>query len=110
MDDLSAPVTVLAPAAHACFATTYAPVWGVNIEVPKGMFDEALKHSDAIQFAYQTGRLDLVTVILAIITVLLALGAFVGFWLIRGAAMRAARLELATELPKVLSANPEFIS
>lgn len=46
---------------------------------------------DALVVAHETGRLDLITVLLAAITVLLALGAIYAFFDVRRASKRVAR-------------------
>jgi hypothetical protein len=54
---------------------------------------EAVNKADAIQLAAELGRLDIVSILLACFGILLAIFAVGGFWLIRGAAINAAKNE-----------------
>lgn len=79
----------------------------------------------AVEFAAQTGRLDLVSVLLAIVAILLGLGGFVAFFSIRGLAKstahetatataeaiaeKAAISHLEAELPKIVKEYFELV-
>ncbi|MEC9347621.1 MAG: hypothetical protein VYB54_15455 [Pseudomonadota bacterium] len=65
--------------------------------------------SDSIENAAQLGRLDLVSLLLGILGVTLAILAMGGFFVVRAAAMDAARVEaserIRDELPKLITAE-----
>ena len=46
--------------------------------------------ADAIHLAAEVGRLDVVSLILALLAIILGFGAIAGFWMIRSAATKAA--------------------
>lgn len=50
--------------------------------------------SSAVEFAAQTGRLDLVSVLLAVVALLLAIGAFPAFWFVKSRAEQIAKDEV----------------
>ena len=54
---------------------------------------QAHEHGDAIGVAAQIGRLDIVSIVLGLFGLLLGIAAFVGFWMIRRAAIEAAKDE-----------------
>lgn len=58
--------------------------------VPSERIKDAVANPDALKIAYDVGVLELLSLSLTIITVLLALFAVVGFWMIRGAALKSA--------------------
>jgi hypothetical protein len=102
MDLSSAPTSI-------CVATHNAPWLGFSITVQPNQLAEALKSPDALQVAMQLGRLDFVSGLVASLGILIAISAIFGFWSIRGAAVKAARIaaaaEIREELPKLLNAS-----
>lgn len=56
--------------------------------------------TDAIKVASEIGRLDLVSLSLAILGVVLAIAAFGGFFLMRSAAIHAAHDEISAQMSK----------
>ena len=97
----------MADPSNACFATTYQPWIGLNLEIPPGVVDKAGITPDALQVAAQIGRLDVIMMILAVLTLLVASSAIAGFWLIRQAAISAAEKEIRQQLPELL---PKFLN
>ena len=97
----------MADPSNACFATTYQPWIGLNLEIPPGVVDKAGLPPDALQVAAQIGRLDVIMMILAVVTLLVASSAVAGFWLIRQAAISAAEREIRQQLPELL---PKFLN
>ncbi|MGR3465106.1 hypothetical protein [Limimaricola sp.] len=75
--------------------------------------DFCLSSADSIQTAYQMGRLELVSLSLTMLGSVVAIGAFSGFFLIRGAAMSAAadesKLEMKRSLPALLQ-NKDIVA
>jgi len=71
------------------------------------MFAKALETPDALQVAAQIGRLDVIMLILAVLAILVASSALVGFWLVRQAAISAAEREIKQQLPELL---PKFLN
>lgn len=71
------------------------PEWLLQVCVmpSAAMAAEAKDHVDAIHLAAEVGRLDVISFILGALTIVLAIGALLGFWVIRGAAMSAAKEE-----------------
>lgn len=59
-------------------------------QIPADHIAKAVENPDALQIAYNVGVLELVSLALTILAIIIGLGAFFGFWMIRGAAMRAA--------------------
>lgn len=84
-----------------CEASTHVSLFG-PLSVPVEYFEQALRNPDAIHVASQLGRLDAVSVTLGALAVLIALGAFFGFWLIRRDAMASARDEAHEETPQAV--------
>lgn len=67
-----------------------ALVW-IEQSVDCRMVAQAAQSVDAVHMAAELGRLDLVSVLLATLGIFLAVAAVGGFWVIRGAALHAAR-------------------
>lgn len=67
--------------------------------VDPALFDRvrATGSVEALDVAAQLGRFDLVSMFLGIIALLIGVIALCGFWMIRGAAMRAAEVAAKTE-------------
>ncbi|WP_372891153.1 hypothetical protein [Rhodosalinus sp.] len=59
-------------------------------------------HADAVYTASQMGRLDVLALSLTVLATVLALGAFLGFFLVRSAAMEAAADEAVRNLPALI--------
>lgn len=74
--------------------------------IPAGRLEAAINNPDALQVAYNVGVLELLSISLTILGVVLAASAFAGFWMIRHAAMNAARNEakewIALEGPRLI--------
>jgi hypothetical protein len=94
-------------------AVTASPPTNGNIyaiigqQIPASRLDEATKNPDALKIAYDVGVLELLSLSLTLFAIVLAIAAVFGFWMIRGAALRAARdaakaevKEIATTLAK----------
>lgn len=80
-----------------------------------GNCDICEKSGDAIAYANQIGRLDVISLILCLVTVIIAIFAFSGFWMVRSSSRDAARDEvqemlkpIATEQLRQLMDSPEF--
>ena len=82
------------------------PTFGFSLfgplHVPASHIGLALENPDAIANAYSLGRLDLVSLLLGALTILIAAGAFTGFWMLRGIVAKRAEDEARTELGEVL--------
>ena len=76
----------------------------VGQAVPPDRIKEALEHPDALRAAYYVGVLEILSIGLTVLGIVIALAAGFGFWMIRGAAVRAAR-EAAKEEIKVIAAK-----
>lgn len=62
---------------------------------------------DGIQLASEMGRLDIVSLVLGLLTLILGLVALCGFWMIRGSALEAAceaaRIEINQKAPEMFN-------
>lgn len=106
----------------SCLPSTFTPWIGFELTIPAQQLTQALQNPDSIQAALEMGRLDFMTALLAVLSIILAIGSIGGFWLVRGAATQAAReaavMEMRTELPRlaegrirdILLSNPELIA
>jgi hypothetical protein len=106
----------------SCFPKAFTPWIGFELTIPAQHLTHALQNPDSIQAALELGRLDFVTALLAVLSIILAIASIGGFWLVRGAATQAAReaavLDMRTELPRlaegqirdILLTNPELIA
>ncbi|MEQ8446938.1 MAG: hypothetical protein RIB57_13720 [Pelagibacterium sp.] len=71
-----------------------------NLNIPEGRIDAAIENPDALKIAYDVGVLEITSIALGVVgvgltalSIVLAIAAFCGFWLVRNAAMKAAQLE-----------------
>jgi hypothetical protein len=69
----------------------------VGQTVPATRIDDAKANPDALKLAYDVGVLEILSIGVTFFTVILALAAFLGFWMIRGAAVRAAEIAAKAE-------------
>ena len=58
-------------------------------------------YQTAVEIAAQTGRLDLLTAILAVLVIFLGIGAFPVFWFVRQRASDVAKQEIAAVLESI---------
>lgn len=97
------------------------PVWNapsINIEGCSAHTEQPSHAPDAIAYAGQIGRLDIISLVLGLLALTIGIGSIGGFWMIRSAAVRAAEKEARQEIrecaPKIvrdfLGENPQVIS
>ncbi len=77
-------------AGESCLPPSEASWVTFNLHLPAHLLEKALDNPDAIQVAMEVGRLDFVSLALTVLAILLGVGAFGGFWLLRGCSMNAA--------------------
>ena len=88
-------------------AVTAAPDTGGTVyaiigqTVPADRLKEAIEHPDALRVAYNVGVLELLSLGLTLFGIVLALVAVMGFWAIRGAAIRSARAAAKEEVAEI---------
>ncbi|NKM14170.1 hypothetical protein GFL85_24645 [Rhizobium laguerreae] len=73
----------------------------IGQQIPAGTIDQAIKNPNALQVAYDVGVLELLSIGLTLFAILLAIVAFLGFWMIRSAALKAAADAAAPEAQDV---------
>lgn len=75
---------------------------GLNEQLERAL--EIITHNpnvvDGVQLASELGRLDIVSLILGLFALILGVVAFCGFWMIKGAAIEAAREAARLEINK----------
>ncbi|MEP2828673.1 hypothetical protein [Parvibaculum sp.] len=76
-----------------CPQDACAPYIGFTVEVPPEHMAEALRHPDAVQAALELGRLDMVSILLAMIGVVAIFGGIFAFGYLRGLASAIAKKE-----------------
>ncbi|MEQ8283763.1 MAG: hypothetical protein RIC04_06615 [Parvibaculum sp.] len=103
------------------FGEACQPVWNapsINIETCSAHTAQPVQTPDAIAYAGQIGRLDIVSLVLGLVALAIGIGSIGGFWMIRSAAVRAAEEEARKEIrecaPEIvrefLGENPQIIA
>lgn len=88
-----------------------APIYTLlNQQIPANRISEAVANPDALQIAYNVGVLELLSISLTFFAIMLGLAAFFGFWMIRGAAMKAAAKAATEESTAVAKRTAEDIA
>lgn len=77
-----------------------ALVW-IRQSIDCKMIEQATDKVDAIHLAAEVGRLDIVSLVLALLAILLGFSALIGYWAIRSAAIAASREEASMIAKKV---------
>lgn len=87
------------------------PVYAlIGQTVPASRIDDAKLNPDALKLAYDVGALEILSLSVTFFTVILALAAFFGFWMIRGAAVRAAEIAAKAEAKEQAEKIAEIVA
>ncbi|GEM_PF-4736666 len=82
----------------------------VGQTVPASRIEDAKANPDALKLAYDVGVLEILSIGVTFFTVILAMAAFFGFWMIRGAAVRAAEIAAKAEAKEQAEKTSERIA
>jgi hypothetical protein len=89
------------------------PLIGLNQVIDCGLIEASERKSDAIHLAAEIGRLDVLSILIAVFAISITIATIIGFWFYRNVVDERAKKEAGELLPYIvkehLAANPDLL-